>query len=79
MNILKQCKVESVNYLDVHLLPVPKCSICGMTFRHEQELKEHGIAVHNFSEEESLLLRKAGQEEKARKRSRGPYRKSHAA
>jgi hypothetical protein len=35
--------------------------------------------VHNSYEEESMLLRKAGEEEKARKRSRGPYRKSQAA
>jgi hypothetical protein len=58
---------------------VPKCSICGITFAKAKELEEHGIAVHNFAEQESVLLRKAGQEEKARKRSRGPYRKAHAA
>jgi hypothetical protein len=58
---------------------VLKCSICGMAFYHEQELKEHGLVVHNFSKEESSLLRKASDQEKARKRTRGPYRKSHAA
>jgi hypothetical protein len=58
---------------------VPKCSICDMTFARQKELEEHGIAVHNFTEEESSLLRKAGREEKARRRSRGPYRKAHAA
>lgn len=61
------------------LLVVPKCSICGMTFAEAQELEEHGIAVHSFAEQESSLLKKAGQEDKARKRSRGPYRKAHAA
>jgi hypothetical protein len=50
-----------------------------MTFARAGELEEHGSSVHNFSEEESSLLRKAGREEKARKRSRGPYRKAHAA
>jgi hypothetical protein len=50
-----------------------------MTFARQKELEEHGIAVHNFTEEESSLLRKAGREEKARRRSRGPYRKAHAA
>ena len=58
---------------------MPKCSICGMTFAQQKELEEHEIAAHNFTEEESSLLRKAGQEEKARRRSRGPYRKAHAA
>ncbi len=56
-----------------------KCSICGMTFATAEELEEHSIAAHNFAEQESSLLRKAGEEEKARKRSRGPYRKAHAA
>jgi hypothetical protein len=50
-----------------------------MEFAKEQELEEHGIAVHNFAEQESSLLRKASREEKARRRSRGPYRKAHAA
>lgn len=58
---------------------VPKCSICGMTLVRQKELEEHRIAAHNFTEEESSLLRKAGQDEKARRRSRGPYRKAHAA
>jgi hypothetical protein len=49
-----------------------------MVFDHEQELKEHGVAMHNFSKEESSLLRKASDQEKARRRTRGPYRKSHA-
>ena len=50
-----------------------------MIFARAEELEEHGVAVHNFAEQESSLLRKASQEEKARKRSRGPYRKAHAA
>jgi hypothetical protein len=50
-----------------------------MTFATAEELEEHSIAAHNFAEQESSLLRKAGEEEKARKRSRGPYRKAHAA
>jgi hypothetical protein len=50
-----------------------------MVFGREQELKDHEIVVHNFSEQESALLRRAGDEEKARRRTRGPYRKSHAA
>jgi hypothetical protein len=58
---------------------VPKCSICGVTFAAAEELEEHSVAAHNFSEEESSFLRKAGREEKARRRSRGPYRKAHAA
>ncbi|WP_148681416.1 hypothetical protein [Candidatus Nitrososphaera gargensis] len=59
---------------------MPKCSICGMMFAGAEELEEHNIAAHNFAEqEESSLLRKACEEEKARKRSRGPYRKAHTA
>lgn len=57
---------------------MPKCSICGMTFAKAGELEEHGIAAHNFAEQESSLLKRAGAEEKARKRSRGPYRKARA-
>jgi hypothetical protein len=53
--------------------------ICGKAFAGSEELEEHNMTVHNSYEEESMLLRKAGEEEKARKRSRGPYRKSHAA
>ena len=58
---------------------MPKCSICGMMFAKAEELEEHNIAAHSFAEQESSLLRKAGEEEKARKRTRGPYRKAHAA
>jgi uncharacterized C2H2 Zn-finger protein len=58
---------------------VPKCRICGMTFARRKELDGHIMAAHNLEEKESLLLRKALDEEKARKRSRGPYRKAHAA
>jgi hypothetical protein len=50
-----------------------------MVFAHKQELGDHVAEAHNFSREESALLKKADEEEKARKRSRGPYRKSHAA
>jgi hypothetical protein len=50
-----------------------------MVFSHEQELRDHDMVAHNFSREESTLLKKADEEEKARKRTRGPYRKSHAA
>lgn len=58
---------------------VPKCSICRMTFSKDEELEEHAIAVHNFAKQESSLLKRAGEQKKARKRSRGPYRKAHAA
>jgi hypothetical protein len=50
-----------------------------MTFAGEKALEEHGAAEHNFAKEESSVLRKAGDDEKARRRSRGPYRKAHAA
>jgi hypothetical protein len=56
-----------------------RCIICGKAFTGFEELEEHSMMVHNSYGEESMLLRKASEEEKARKRSRGPYRKSHAS
>jgi uncharacterized C2H2 Zn-finger protein len=56
-----------------------RCSICGMRFPRDKDFEEHGIAEHNYTDKESFLLRKVGEEEKARRRSRGPYRKAHAA
>jgi hypothetical protein len=70
---------EDVNYLGALYSTVHRCMICGKAFAGSEELKEHSMTVHNSYEEESVLLRKASEEEKARKRSRGPYRKSHAA
>ena len=58
---------------------VNKCNICGMIFAKAYELEEHRVSVHNFTEQEFSLLKRAGEQEKARKRSRGPYRKSHSA
>jgi len=48
-------------------------------FLKMKDLGEHAIAVHNSTEEESKLFRKAGEEKKSRKRFRGPYRKACAA
>jgi hypothetical protein len=56
-----------------------RCMICGKVFAHSEELELHRVRVHDSDKEECMLLRKAGEEEKARKRSRGPYRKSHTA
>jgi hypothetical protein len=70
---------EDVNYLDALYSTVHRCMICRKAFAGSEELKEHSMMVHNSYEEESVLLRKASEEDKARKRSRGPYRKSHAA
>jgi hypothetical protein len=53
--------------------------ICGKAFVSSEELESHSVRVHDSDKEECMLLRKAGEEEKARKRSRGPYRKSHTA
>ncbi|HVD08792.1 MAG TPA: hypothetical protein VNB67_10135 [Nitrososphaeraceae archaeon] len=38
---------------------------------------QNGTSIMNQLDEESDLLRKKLEEEKARKRTRGPYRKSH--
>lgn len=56
-----------------------RCVICGKGFVSSEELELHSIRMHDLDKEECMLLRKAGEEEKARKRSRGPYRKSHTA
>ena len=53
--------------------------ICAKAFVYSEELELHSVRVHDSDKEECMLLRKAGEEEKARKRSRGPYRKSHTA
>lgn len=53
--------------------------ICGKAFVSSEELELHSIRMHDLDKEECMLLRKAGEEEKARNRSRGPYRKSHTA
>lgn len=61
------------------MLIVLKCSICGIIFTKVYELEEHRISTHNFMEQEFSLLKRAKEQEKARKRTRGPYRKAHAA
>jgi hypothetical protein len=53
--------------------------ICGKAFVSSEELELHSIRMHDSDKEGCMLLRKAGEEEKARKRSRGLYRKSHMA
>ena len=39
--------------------------------------KENGVSSMDSHDEESELLKRKLEEEKARKRTRGPYRKSH--
>ncbi|MCI0564744.1 MAG: hypothetical protein MN733_40270 [Nitrososphaera sp.] len=65
-----------------------RCQLCGLVFKGRQ-LATHAATVHakiddqgespDINGVESTLLKKAGDEEKARRRTRGPYRKSHAA
>jgi hypothetical protein len=64
-------------FLDALCSTVHRCMICGKAFAYSEELELHSMRMHNSDKEECMLLRKAGEEEKARKRSRGPYRKSH--
>jgi hypothetical protein len=54
-----------------------KCTICGMDLDSD-ELKKHVAAAH-YEEVESQLYRKVEEEQKARRRTRGPYRKASAA
>ena len=73
----------------VHRDTMLQCQSCGRFFGSRQELDAHAAEFHatsrNFSkqtpdeEKETSLLRKTDKEEKARRRTRGPYRKSHAA
>jgi hypothetical protein len=69
-----RCKFLGALFSTMH-----RCMVCGKAFAYSEELELHGMRVHNSDKEECMLLRKAGEEEKARKRSRGPYRKSHMA
>jgi hypothetical protein len=73
----------------VHREMMLQCQSCGRFFGSRQELDAHAAEFHaasrNFSKQtpdekkETSLLRKVDKEEKARRRTRGPYRKSHAA
>lgn len=59
-----------------------KCKVCGRlldTEELEKHAATHGADYDMPEEAESRLLRRAGEEEQARKRTRGPYRKSHTA
>jgi hypothetical protein len=67
------------------------CDRCGLYFEAKQELDEHAGSHSETSkfgriknddsvdDKESMLLKRTMEEEKARKRTRGPYRKSAAA
>ena len=80
-------KELSEHYAAAHEGRMIQCQSCGRLFERE-EFEKH-MPVHSVSgdlskqvpaeEAESRLLRRAGEEEQARKRTRGPYRKSHAA
>jgi hypothetical protein len=70
----RRCKFFGALCSTVH-----RCIICGKAFVYSKELELHSMRMHDSDKEECMLLRKAGEEEKARKRSRGPYRKSHMA
>jgi hypothetical protein len=54
-----------------------RCRICGIDV-DPGGLEKHVAAVH-YEEVESSLYRKAEEEQKARRRTRGPYRKASAA
>lgn len=80
-------KELSEHYTAAHEGHMIQCQSCGRLFERE-EFEKH-MPVHSVSDDlskhvpveeaESRLLRRAGEEEQARKRTRGPYRKSHAA
>lgn len=73
------CSIVQINELF-------RCRLCKKTFDTKAKLENHTIKVHYKFEDtftvsdnnnvESKLLERAAEEEKARKRTRGPYRKS---
>ena len=78
------------HHRDVHAEGMFQCQSGGRVFEEEQEFSAHVGAAHSqsnldlgkeqmFEEIQSELLRRSDEDEKARKRSRGPYRKSAAA
>lgn len=44
---------------------------------HDEEKNHDGTSSKNLLDEETELVKRKLEEEKARKRTRGPYRKSH--
>jgi hypothetical protein len=73
------CSIVQINELF-------RCRLCKKTFDTKAKLENHTIKVHYKFEDsftasdnnnaEYMLLERAAEEEKARKRTRGPYRKS---
>lgn len=71
------CSIVQINELF-------RCRLCKKTFDTKAKLENHTIKVHYKFEDtftasdnaESMLFERAAEEEKARKRTRGPYRKS---
>jgi hypothetical protein len=64
-----------------------QCQLCKKTFDTKTKLENHAVKVHgksqytftasdNYNNTESMLLERTAKEKKARKRTRGPYRKS---
>ena len=66
-----------------------QCRLCKKTFDTKTKFENHAIKVHgklqytftasDNNNAESMLLERAAKEEKARKRTRGPYRKSSSS
>ena len=79
----------------VHIDGRLQCQSCGSFYDDKASLDLHATEVHSASSQsdfaqksaheqrvddaESMLLKRTMEEEKARKRTRGPYRKSAAA
>ena len=72
-----------------------QCQSCGKFYENRTAFDKHALEVHSDNSQtdlgekhisgqsaddaESILLKRTMEEEKARKRTRGPYRKSSAA
>lgn len=62
INVISQGKLKRIYNKDVE---------------HDEEKNHDGTSSKNSLDEETELVKRKLEEEKARKRTRGPYRKSH--
>jgi DNA-directed RNA polymerase subunit M/transcription elongation factor TFIIS len=93
--ILTNYEDLSEHRIAVHINGQLQCQSCGRFFEDKAALAEHASEVHSnvsqtdfahkdnreekVDDTESMLLKRTMEEEKTRKRTRGPYRKSFAA
>lgn len=85
----KEALIE--HQIAIHIDELFQCQACGRFFLTNSSFEKHIDEAHNLSQNnlgniyryeqeaedmQSLMLKRMGEEEKARKRTRGPYRKA---